>query len=994
MEKLFGIPIDPLLVGLVATLGAALLLVAILALRNRVFFKLGLRNAGRRRGRTTLIVFGLMLGTAIVSAALSTGDSMSNTIRSTVIDSLGETDELVSVEGAEAQGFAGVGYFDEELFAPVNDAARADPLVDGVAPAIIEPVAVQNRTTRQNEPRVTLFASESELLDGFGEIREVGAGSVSLGELGPGEAYLNADVAEELSASPGDELRVLAGDRSETYTLRSIVEYDGSAGASEKNFSVLLPLSAAQDLLGKEGHIKHVLVSNQGNALSGARHSEDVISALTPALEPLGLEVEPVKQDALDLADEVGGTFMSFFTTFGTFSIMAGILLIFLIFVMLAAERRSEMGIARAVGTQRGHLVQTFLFEGLLYDLAAAAVGALLGVGVAYGMVVVMARSFGAFGLEVAHDLRPQSILVAYTLGVLLTLVVVALSAWRVSRLNIVTAIRNLPEPLSRKAGRGRWALGLVGVALGCLLTLAGAQGENASPFFLGISLVLISLVPLLRVAGVPDRGAFTFGGLALVILWLLPLSTFDFVLPELGMDFSIFILGGLMVVVGTSWTLMYNADLLLGAVTAVFGRIRALAPVVKLAVAHPLRSRFRTGMTLALFTLVVFTLVVGTTTSNAFNDAFADEGSYAGGFDIRASTAAISPVEDMDAAIEAAPTLEPGAFDLVASQSVVSAEARQSDRRSTFEPYLVRGLDDAFLAGNAYELAALAEGYSSTDDVWRALATEPGLAVVDPIVVPRRDNFNFGVVPDFSLEGFVLEDETFAPVPIEVRDPETGAILELTVIGVLRDTIPEFMYGIATSQETLAPLGDRARPTVHFFRLAEGMDPAGVSAALEAAFLTNGMEADALADELDEAVGASRTFNRIVQGFMGLGLIVGVAALGVISARAVVERRQQIGVLRSIGFQRRMVQLSFLIEASFVSLLAIVVGAGLGLVMAFNVVNDASKQPSWENLTFAVPWLNLAVIFLAVYVAALAATFVPSRRASRIYPAEALRYE
>ena len=61
---------------------------------------------------------------------------------------------------------------------------------------------------------------------------------------------------------------------------------------------------------------------------------------------------------------------MSFFTTFGSFSIAAGILLIFLIFVMLAAERRGELGIARAVGTRRGHLVQMFLFEGIAYDLA------------------------------------------------------------------------------------------------------------------------------------------------------------------------------------------------------------------------------------------------------------------------------------------------------------------------------------------------------------------------------------------------------------------------------------------------------------------------------------------------------------------------------------------------------------------------------------------------------------------------------------------------
>jgi putative ABC transport system permease protein len=128
--------------------------------------------------------------------------------------------------------------------------------------------------------------------------------------------------------------------------------------------------------------------------------------------------------------------------------------------------------------------------------------------------------------------------------------------------------------------------------------------------------------------------------------------------------------------------------------------------------------------------------------------------------------------------------------------------------------------------------------------------------------------------------------------------------------------------------------------------------------------------------------------------GFMGLGLIVGVAALGVITARAVVERRQQIGVLRAIGFRRRMVQLSFLLESSFIALTSIVTGTTLGLVVAHSVISDSRSTPSWQNLTFDVPWVNLGIIFLAVYLVALATTFLPALRASRIYPAEALRYQ
>jgi putative ABC transport system permease protein len=87
-------------------------------------------------------------------------------------------------------------------------------------------------------------------------------------------------------------------------------------------------------------------------------------------------------------------------------------------------------------------------------------------------------------------------------------------------------------------------------------------------------------------------------------------------------------------------------------------------------------------------------------------------------------------------------------------------------------------------------------------------------------------------------------------------------------------------------------------------------------------------------------------------------------------------------------------VQASFLIESSFVALTSILVGSGLGLIVAHNVISDSRRTPSWSNMAFTVPWSTLAVIFVAVYAVALATTFVPARRAARIYPAEALRYQ
>ena len=61
---------------------------------------------------------------------------------------------------------------------------------------------------------------------------------------------------------------------------------------------------------------------------------------------------------------------------------------------------------------------------------------------------------------------------------------------------------------------------------------------------------------------------------------------------------------------------------------------------------------------------------------------------------------------------------------------------------------------------------------------------------------------------------------------------------------------------------------------------------------------------------------------------------------------------------------------------------------------IGWNIVQDSRKQPSWSNLEMVVPWGDLVLIFVLVYAVALLTTLAPALRASRIAPAEALRYE
>ena len=98
----------------------------------------------------------------------------------------------------------------------------------------------------------------------------------------------------------------------------------------------------------------------------------------------------------------------------------------------------------------------------------------------------------------------------------------------------------------------------------------------------------------------------------------------------------------------------------------------------------------------------------------------------------------------------------------------------------------------------------------------------------------------------------------------------------------------------------------------------------------------------------------------------MASGLMVSIAALGVISLRSVVERRQQIGVLRAIGYRRSMVLASFLMESSFIALLGILLGVGLGALLSYNLVNATSDDV--PGLSFTVPWIQIAIIVAIAY--------------------------
>jgi putative ABC transport system permease protein len=169
-------------------------------------------------------------------------------------------------------------------------------------------------------------------------------------------------------------------------------------------------------------------------------------------------------------------------------------------------------------------------------------------------------------------------------------------------------------------------------------------------------------------------------------------------------------------------------------------------------------------------------------------------------------------------------------------------------------------------------------------------------------------------------------------------------------------------------------------------------VDASATAKSLEKDFARNGLQTQVTAQMIRDNDATRRIVFLLLRGFMSLGLVVGICALGVIAARSVVERRQQIGMMRALGFQKGQVRLVFLIESSFVALLGIGVGVALGLGFSGTLIDNIRQ--GFPGMEYRLPLSALLLVTVVGYAASLLTTYLPARQASKVYPAEALRYE
>lgn len=1096
MSELFGLPMSTIMVVLAALFVLSAIVSAALFVSGRTMFRMGLRNIRRRAAQSSLIVVGLMLATTIVTAAFTLGDTVDYSITKVAYDFLQRTDlSLHHIQSEEGSATGDQFYARDDLAGRLATTFADDPDIEGFIPFLFEPVPVQNARTALTEPVVILAGTDAAAMHAFGGLELVGGGAADLASLSDDEVFANERSADALNIRPGDVLLVFVQGQAVSLRVAGIVREERASGGLEFGGGEIpglaAKLSTVQRVTGRPGLINSVSVALYGGVRGGVERSDAAAARLeefiaTPgASEQLGLggaafQVEKVKQDAVEAAKLMSSGLTTLFLVLGLFSIASGVLLIFMIFVMLAAERQREMGITRAVGALRIHLVQAFLAEGMVYALFAGVIG--VGLGLAFGLLVIVGGAklaFGESGNFVTAHITARTLVVSFCLGWVVTFSTVVLSSVLVSRLNIVAAIRGqtgqrhvearhglrlgwllgglpivavappigLYMILRRAFGLSRtWAFAPGGLVLGLTMVVLGRTTDSSFLFSGGISMSLIAAALLVRQAGAGERPVWTIAGLALAFYWLMPFELSDRLFGRFdntGME--MFVLSGIMIVAALTLVIIFNARLLtamyagtsrgrlgylvpggmlasavaLGGLGVVLGdtaggvgdlaylfalivliaglfslaaqRYQGLAPALRMGIAYPLANRFRTGMTIAMFSLILFSITLMSVLNASFFDILGgDEGT--GGWDVVVVTNRNNPVTDLEATLREFSDFETSRIVGIGALTPVDDD-RQKVRQagqSEWAQYIVRAADDNYWENVNTELEARATGFDSDQDVYGALRTRKGFAVIEAAAVGQ---VGFGV-GGFHTSGVEIRDDRFGRFDVEIRNEATQEVMTVTVIGVYSNKIPAGLYpGLTINADTSREIFGEPEYRDFLLQLAPGTDSVTAAEDIEASLVTQGVQAFSIKKIIDDALAMSRGLLRVMQVFMALGLVVGIAAIGVISLRSVVERRQQIGMLRAIGYERSTVAWSFLFESAFVALMGVGSGVAGAVVLSRNLISSPDFTGT-EGLSLFVPWPEVLVFAFAAFGFALLMTWWPSHRAARVPIAEALRYE
>lgn len=647
---------------------------------------------------------------------------------------------------------------------------------------------------------------------------------------------------------------------------------------------------------------------------------------LQPSLSQLGWAVRPVRQH--QLAASRGTTpFDGLFLSLSFFVILAAIMLIAMLFRLGLVQRAKQFGTLLAIGWTPKRIQKLALGEGLW----VAAIGVLLGIGggVLYAKGVLWALRSWWVGAVTVPFLSFHWTIPSVLIG--------AIAGWLVAAFTLFMTIRWLLKADAQTLLAGR-----------DLDTLAK---RNDKPNRLAIAAITMAILAIIvagfgaSIGGQAAAGGFVGGGMLLLIAGLLSIYA-RLKTPRRISEIEF-----------NDTKTNKRAPYSLGSMAS------------RNASRHPLRSTLTIGlMATAAFLIVAI---------SAFRLSPTAKGT--GGFTLVGQTAQPIFKNLADEQVQ---------FDLIGHEASefketaiaplrlkIGQDASCNNLYRATRP-TVLGVPDSFpdtlsdhsLAG--FDWAGVTA--SDAASPWAALATPATGSREDPIPVVIDQNTAM-----WSLQ---IMEGVGATATFEY---EEGKPITFKIVGLLSNSMLQgkLMIGEQNFQNTFPEVSG-----YQYFLIAAASNPSSsVASVLENRLGDVGMDVTDASELLSGMLAVQNTYLRTFQSLGGLGLLLGTIGLAVAQLRSVLERRQELAVLRAIGFTRK--RIASIVMSETLSLLLL--GIGCGVICAVIAVLPHAILNGIQP-----PILEPLLMVLGIIVFGICAGFIAVSRVSRMPLLESLRSE
>ncbi|MDP6234356.1 MAG: ABC transporter permease [Candidatus Poseidoniaceae archaeon] len=489
------------------------------------------------------------------------------------------------------------------------------------------------------------------------------------------------------------------------------------------------------------------------------------------------------------------------------------------------------------------------------------------------------------------------------------------------------------------------------------------------------------------------------------LLIWTVGLSSIDPVRAAMEPDELSFIVLGLVDVLAGVLLLTSAAPL----VVSRLGKSKILTqkwgPVLPVSLAYPLSTPVRTAVVMGMFSITVFSVIVLGGYAEQFDNytsSFVEEAE--GDYELLLTGSRSSPivlssnVSDWNLSEEMA-----GQIDSIAH--IHRGEVFLEDAGGERMPYVLRGFDENFSSHGGLPLYTWDSALGDEEkEVWATIASRDDLVILDA-------SFGLESIADgsgISMLSFSIGDSISL---IDISNP--GNTRNVQVAGFLEQSSYLFSAGVWMNEDAVieqfdgrltrmyVSISEDAVPSqsfedeqiIDFSPTGKSRDVRLAAAQLESELTptlnAKGVQVSVISDEVMLIQSLVLALLGIFEGYLALGLIVGIAGIGVVTVRSVSERSKSIGILRALGYRKSMVFLSFFIEVSWVSVLGMI--NGILVAVGFHRVLYTSFWKD-QGASFTMPVQSMMYVFIGGWLLVLLATYAPIRRAASIPASAALR--